>query len=232
MQANLPEFRTAFLREYSDPVNLDSALSPDAPATLFTMEFAPSDANTAYLGTKSAGLYRSSDGGLSWKPTAWTSQTVVSVAVDPKDPNVVYFATDKAGMIAFSNNGGATIQTIGFPDLYAYALAISSNQPETLLAGTNDGVYAYSSGIWEQIGLAGQNVQALAFSSANPDLIIAGTTNGAMLSADAGDTWFSGPEELNGITVQAISFSPNNPGLVFYHTAAHGTLRAEIEFPK
>jgi photosystem II stability/assembly factor-like uncharacterized protein len=53
------------------------------------------------------GLFRTVDGGESWKPVAKGLRNVAAVAVDPKRPGDVYAATTE-GVIARSRDGGTT----------------------------------------------------------------------------------------------------------------------------
>lgn len=228
--ARLPESRETFLSLFNDPLAGDPLLASQGSPPLLTMAFAPSDPNTAYIGTNGAGVYKSTDGGNSWAPTSWTNQRVWSIAIHPEDPNILFAATDQSGTIRASLDGGSSWQDIDLPGLSVYTLAIPPAQANTLLAGTSNGLYQLSEGVWTQIGMAGQTVIVLSISPNRQDLFAAGTTNGTWISPDSGRTWFPSPVELQGATIQSISFSLHNRDLIFYNTLTNGTLRAEIGY--
>ncbi|MEM1034516.1 MAG: hypothetical protein AAGN82_29530 [Myxococcota bacterium] len=85
----------------------------------FDIDFAPSDANRAYLVTDTSQVWRSDDGGRSWSRAAagFDPQGGLSLAVDPTDPDWVLVAgsvhlgdrhAPEADGIWLSRNGGAS----------------------------------------------------------------------------------------------------------------------------
>jgi photosystem II stability/assembly factor-like uncharacterized protein len=209
---------------------LYASQAPAAPAAkppYLTMTFAPSDANTAYLGTNGSGVYMSSNAGSGWTPVGLNGSIVWSLAVDPADANLVYAATSKPGAVKVSTTGGGAWTDSSLPDpgLIVYSLAVSKNGSGDLYAGTTNGVYQLAGGNWTALGLPGATVTALAANPLQPDYLYAGTTNGSFFSIDAGATWRPGPAQLANLTITAIHFDPSNPNMVYYSTTADGVLR-------
>ncbi len=212
------------------------ALMPDEPAApapasapnspIKCMVFAPSNASVVYLGSGGAGVYRSSDGGLTWNQAGLSGQTVWSLAVDPANPNAVYAATNTAATVKFSPDGGATWADTATPGVIAYSLAFDSADPARLLAGTSSGVYARKGGgAWALLGLAGRTVTALAPHPARKGLIFAGTAAGAMFSPDGGITWLSGPSALDTLGIEAMAFESASGAVMYYATSNSGVYR-------
>jgi len=224
-----PLHRLDFLENlYPDDAPLISSNAVPASATPYlSMAFAPSSPSVAYLGTSGAGIYRSTDSGLTWAPAGLPSLSIWSVAVSPTNANLVYAATNRTGLVKKSADGGQTWRSNLLPlggDVYA--LSASLTDPGVIYAATSQGVYQNNGVAWVHLGLKGVTLTAVAAHPDHPGVIYAGSDQGAYYSVDAGLTWVSGPDELNGITVQGIHFDRNNPNIVYFATSAHGILRA------
>src|SRR5690348_18513797 len=62
----------------------------------------PGDPNTLYFGAASGGLWKTTDGGMTWKPL-WdkfpeASPAVGAIAVAPSNPNVLYVGTGETNI--------------------------------------------------------------------------------------------------------------------------------------
>ncbi|MBV8553079.1 MAG: hypothetical protein JOY54_17420 [Acidobacteriaceae bacterium] len=115
---------------------------------------APSDPNIIYAGTGESdirsdlasgdGVYKSLDGGKTWKNIGLTETRQISrVVVDPRDPNVVFvaalghaYASNPERGIYFSKDGGATWKHVldKGPEIGAADLAMATDQPNILFA--------------------------------------------------------------------------------------------------
>lgn len=78
-----------------------AAIPPDGLATkgegfqyVFALAYAPSNPQRAYFGVDTTGVWRSDDGGESWRPMykGFDATGAVSLAVDPKNPDIVLAA--------------------------------------------------------------------------------------------------------------------------------------------
>ena len=197
-----------------------------ASAPLLAMSFSPSNPSIAYIGTSTAGVYKSTDSGITWSPAGLSGQIVWGVAVDPGNPNLLYAATNLPGSLKTSPDGGITWTDLSLPGLTVYSLSTSPALPGVLLAGTSSGVYRRDGeGSLVLTGLPGKTVTVVSTRQTRPGVIFASTTTGTFWSGDGGYTWNPGPEELNGFTVQSINFDPSSPYTVFFGTTTHGALR-------
>jgi photosystem II stability/assembly factor-like uncharacterized protein len=200
------------------------------------MAFSIPNTQVAYLATSGAGLYKSVDGGATWNSAGLGGQAVISFAIDPQSANTVYAVscqttcpTDAYGntiyTIKSTTDGGAT-WNLSFPNppVTVFSVAMSLTNPAILYAGTSNGVYSYSGGVWTPLGPAGVSVVSLGMFPTLSGHILAGTTNGAYYSNDGGQNWFSGPAELNGLVVTNIQFDLNHPTSVYYSTKFGGSL--------
>ncbi len=87
----------------------------------------PSQPNTYYFGAVAGGVWKTTDGGVSWDPLfdKQSTSSIGSIAVADSDPNVIYAGTGEAcirGNISFgdgvykSTDGGKTWNSIGLKD--------------------------------------------------------------------------------------------------------------------
>jgi photosystem II stability/assembly factor-like uncharacterized protein len=86
-----------------------------------------SQPNTYYFGAVAGGIWKTTDGGVSWDPLfeKQTTSSIGSIAISESDPNVIYVGTGEAcirGNISFgdgvyrSNDGGKTWNNVGLKD--------------------------------------------------------------------------------------------------------------------
>ncbi len=136
------------------------------------------------------GLYRSTDRGVSFAPTALDDFSVSPVFVDP-DTSSLYAGT-KSGLLKSTDCGNSFTWT-GLPlGTFAFSMAADpNNDPEAIYAGTNRGVFVSSDG-GASFSQTGENFQP-AFSvavdsSVLPSHLYAGTQVGLVESTDGFQT--------------------------------------------
>ncbi len=99
----------------------------------------PRNPSTLYAGRWELGIYKSTDGGLSWQPLdlGFHPSGVVSIAVDPTNSTVVFAGTAEDGLFKSADGGGhwARVDT-GQPNSQFFALAIDQNS--AIYAGVYD----------------------------------------------------------------------------------------------
>jgi photosystem II stability/assembly factor-like uncharacterized protein len=222
-------FATLEMQEAFASPQVTLSASQATTTNLLKMVYAPSDPQIAYMATRAWGVYRSTNGGLSWQAAGLGERTVTSVSVDVNNPNLVYAATDSSGSIQISIDGGGSWNNIYLPVNF-YSLAVSPTKSGIVYAGTSSGIYCYQSGNWSSLGLSDQSVTAIALDPSRPGVIYAGTTMGAYYSTDDGLSWNIVNEELVGHTIQAISFNRSSPGVVYFSTKTHGVFLVSIRF--
>ena len=102
------------------------------------MAVATSSGNVVYLGTE-GGIYRSSDGGRTWKVLSTTlpvkdSPLTSDIKVDPKNPNIIYFTVPNVVYKA-ENSGGKWISAQLSIDAKVSRIAIDPKNPNVIYAG-------------------------------------------------------------------------------------------------
>jgi uncharacterized protein (TIGR03437 family) len=169
----------------------------------------PRNNNTVYIGAAEGGVWKTTDGGVSWTPLTDNQASLASgaIVIDPAHPDTVYvgtgeenFAQDSyygAGILKSTDDGNTWTNIVG-PFLRATigGLAISPKDSNVLLCSSNLGIYRSSDGAatWTQV-LAGTGTSVL-FDPTNGDIaysalgnIRGNAVNGVYRSTDGGQTW-------------------------------------------
>jgi photosystem II stability/assembly factor-like uncharacterized protein len=111
------------------------------------------EARSLFLGAHT-GLFRSEDGGRTWKRVALSEKhphlDVMTVTPDPKDSRILYVGTHEAGVFK-SDDGGVTWKQVnnGLGGMDAHGLAIDPNNPSKLhvaIRDKGDGIYRTTDG--------------------------------------------------------------------------------------
>jgi photosystem II stability/assembly factor-like uncharacterized protein len=157
----------------------------------------PGDPSTYYLASASGGVWKSTDGGVAWKPV-FDDEPISStgaIAVAPSDPNVVYVGSGEAnirGNVAAGNgiyrslDAGRTWTRVWAQEGQIGDIVISPRNPDVVFAavlghafGPNPerGVYRSRDGgrTWEQVLKKDDDTGAvdLAMDPSNPNVIFA-----------------------------------------------------------
>ncbi len=161
------------------------------------MAFYPASTDTFWVGTPAGGLWKTSDGGVSW--TTGTDNLPVlgvsDIAINPNDPDTMYIATgdgDLGSLSAFTGTPGGDTKSIG------------------ILISVNGGL------TWDTTGMnwnvmSQKHIRRLLIDPANPDILLAATSDGIYKTIDAGQTWTS---TVSGYFMD-MDFKPGNSSTVY-----------------
>ena len=161
-----------------------------------TFAFHPKDAKTIWAGGTNgrSGLWKSTDGGASWKTIGKglpQSNTAYLVLVDPEQPDTLYMKSFRGGYA--SSDGGENWTPFGgaVADVELESLTLAG---KALFAGTEKGFFRSADGgeSWQRIGggLPRFIVSAVAVHPSNPDVMWAGASSaGVWKTTDGGKTW-------------------------------------------
>ena len=184
----------------------------------------PDDPTTFYAATNGRGIFKSADGGDTWKKIGG-GKTVV---INPPDPNIVYMEDDTA--IFKSANGGTSWVpvTLGLGEGPFYGLAINPSDPSTLYVGSGHKIFQTTNGgqSWRAMASALEDGQfSLLVDPKNPQVIYA-LSEGLSKSTDAGANWTYIDSELPKGEVNTISLVPSDSSVLYVGTEKHGIYKS------
>jgi len=124
----------------------------------------PDDPKIMYAGAVAGGVFKTTDGGASWTPTAdqLPNIAVSAMAMDPKDPNVIYAGTGQC-CAGSGVRGAGILKTTDGGDTW------------TRLRATTSQLFYY--------------VNKITISPNDSRRVYAATWAGVMVSVDAGESW-------------------------------------------
>jgi photosystem II stability/assembly factor-like uncharacterized protein len=124
-----------------------SPLGPEGGEVL-AIVFAPSDPRVVYTALGGGGVFRSTDGGVTWTAPSgpMAGQFVTALAVDPVNPAIVYAGTSDG--IWKSATGGAawTVFPNHLAGIPVLQLAVDPARRQTVYAGTPRGIFRSDNG--------------------------------------------------------------------------------------
>ena len=174
---------------------------------------------TIILGTEGAGVLRSSDRGATWiaSNAGFSERFVSRMLFDTAGRRLFVAVRGNDGVFVTSGVRGPWIRMAdGLDGRQVLSLAL---QGETILAGTDDGIFARGPGAtaWSRLPtmLAGQELhpRVTDLLALPPARLIAATSNGVIGSPDRGRNWtqrdLGTPDEVFG-----LALSPDDPELV------------------
>ncbi|WP_243370529.1 choice-of-anchor D domain-containing protein [Geotalea sp. SG265] len=149
--------------------------------------------STIYAGTHSGGVFKSSDGGVTWSAAnnGLGNPTVLALVADPAQPATIYAGTYDSGIYKTTDGGSSWARLSAAP---ATGFALGVDPVGTIYAGTfGNGIYKSSDGgvTWQSANGGMTTAQVYAF-AIDPDVattLYAGTANGIFRSDNGGTSW-------------------------------------------
>lgn len=220
------------VRGYNDAGTTVSSLYVEATTLLVVSSLAyDSETTTLYAGLDGAGVFRSSDKGLSWVPA--TSQPgnlrVMALAIHPTTGATLYAATNGGGVFVSTDGGDSwsACANTGLGSTAALSLVMTS--AGTLYAGTEAGVFSStdcSSWTARNNGLpdsAGSPPKVLAVDQADSQKLVAGCPgSGIYLSTTGGASWTAASGQPGNSQFTAIAVTPGNSSRLYAATDGGG----------
>lgn len=200
--------------------------------SLSAVAFDPRDHNVIYTSALN-GLWRSFDGGKSWRIcNDWSLTEARDVAVDPNAPDTVYLGVTDGVVVSTDRAGTLVRRENGLPERgkYTQAIEVDRTRAGRVLAGCTLGIYLTedAGGHWRQVFATTDQVNDLQQSPHDPQVWLAATQSaGALISRDGGVTWTA----LAGIpqehAIYNITFDVTDPKRLAIGSWAYGVRTSE-----
>lgn len=183
-----------------------------------TLVIRPDNPNEILIGAPN-GMYRSTDGGLSWRHLAQepiACQPIRVMAVAPAQPQTIYAGGDY-GLFRTTDGGDSWTQIgNGLTGDYVSSLVVHPAHAEMLYAGVDNALFKSSDGgdHWTlaNSGLPSNGIWSLAIHPSDPNLVYAGAEDGIYVTADGGKNWYpTGREIVQDERAGAIAIAPHDP---------------------
>jgi photosystem II stability/assembly factor-like uncharacterized protein len=176
-----------------------------------------------------SGLWRTSDGGTSWKQIGKglpEMNHVHSLLVDPSNPDNLYMIAFRGGYK--STDGGDSWSPLGgsFQSSELELLVMHPKDPNTLFASSEKGFFRSTDGgdSWSEIDNGRWVATALAINPANPDTMWLGSAGGVQKTTDGGETW---TEANNGLAASWIEKVWGDASGTMYAQLGRGLFRGD-----
>ncbi len=161
------------------------------------VESVPGDPNTVFVATASGGLWKTGNGGVTWKPIFERQGTISlgDIALAPNNPDVVWAGTGESN----------TRNSVSF----------------------GDGVYKSTDGgkTWQHMGLRDtERISAIVINPQNPDVVYVGALGhafganeerGVFMTTDGGRTWTKTLYIDKEHGVSDLDIDPTNPNILY-----------------
>src|ERR1044071_8194490 len=185
----------------------------------------PSNPDRFYFGTLDGQIYTSSDAGKTWqllynfgRPKLFVDHIIV----DSRNPRTIYVAAHRhkepGGFFKSTDGGNSFRESSQLKNEAIHSLAQSSSDPDTLIAGTFNGIFRSDDAgeTWQQLPTQNTpnlvHVESLAIDPRTANIIYAGTWYLPYKSSDGGQTWKSIKTGIiDDSDIFAIDIDPHDP---------------------
>jgi hypothetical protein len=193
----------------------------------------PFHAERAWCGTHQDGVFRSDDGGISWRLLGLYGKRIMSVAASPAAPGFVWTGTEPSQVWRSADGGESWQQTSSLevlpssptwsfppkPDTHHVRwiachpqngeriwVAIEAGALLSTIDGGNSWIDRVPDGPWD--------THELALHRMKPDTLRVSGGDGYFESDDSGATWLSPTEGLDVGYLRSVAMDPGNPDVV------------------
>ncbi|MDH3442836.1 MAG: hypothetical protein OEN50_02830 [Deltaproteobacteria bacterium] len=188
----------------------------------------PVNPQNLFLASYGGGVFRSRDGGRSWKTasTGLPDRQVFTLAIDPSASHNIYAGTDR-GVFRSTDNGASWSElTPALRERNIRALGFDPGMPNKIYVATDQGVFQGQQKKWTHLtaGLSNRDVRALAVAA--DGTLFAGTFGGIFRKLKDHTSWIAANDGLEDKKARSLALDPTKPQLLYAGTAVGGAFKS------
>ncbi len=188
----------------------------------------PVDPHNLFLASYGGGVFRSRDGGRSWKAASagLPDRQVFALAIDPRASQTIYAGTDR-GVFRSTDSGASWAQlSPALKERNIRALAFDPGTPDKIYAATDQGVFQGHQNHWTNLapGLSNRDVRALAVTG--DGTLFAGTFGGIFRKPKNQTAWIAANDGLEDKKTRSLALDPTSPQVIYAGTAVGGAFKS------
>ena len=183
---------------------------------MFALAVNPANDQDVMAGNGSGGLYRSTDGGTTWKLAHGGVAAFLTIAFSPFNASLILAGTQHGGALISTDGGTHWTAATGLEGRSVRAFGFAKT---VVVAGTDRGVYVSDTGAsWASSGLSNLSIDAIAVAAVNPPVrVLAGSDSSEASiplyqSLDGAVTWAPLNPAISGTIVTQLAAGPLPPG--------------------
>ena len=201
---------------------------PNGLGRVNAVGFHPTDGNIIYVGSPSGGLWKTTDGGLTWTNLSAGMPTlgVSAVLVHPNQNGIIWIGTgdrdsgDAPGMGTYKSTDGGTTwapANTGMGNQTVGMLIMHPADPNIMLAATSGGIYKTIDGgaNWIRKSSNTNHYKDVRFKPGDPTIVYATESGKFYRSVNTGDNWTQITSGIITGTRMVIGVTPANPSYVY-----------------
>jgi len=173
-------------------------VGPARGGRVTTVTGVPSQTRTFYMGVASGGVFRTTDGGITWVPITDGKVplgSTGSIAVADSDPNIIYLGTGSDGVRSNVSTGRGVYKTLDGGQTWQFAGLYNAGQIGAV-----------------RIHPSNPNI---AWLSATGDIFKANSERGIFKTTDGGKTWRKTLYISDTVGAMDVELQPGNPNVVY-----------------
>jgi len=200
----------------------------------------PLSPGRAWCGTEADGVWRSDDGGRSWRAVGLEGEEITAVAASPVEPGLVWAGTEPSALWRSDDGGESWERMEGLGELPSSSEWSFPPRPEThhvrwiachpreagrLWLAIEAGALVTppdGGGAWhDRVPGGPYDTHELAIHPDRPEILRVAAGDGYYESFDGGATWDSPDDGLEVGYLRSVAIDPGDPGVIVVSAASH-----------
>jgi photosystem II stability/assembly factor-like uncharacterized protein len=193
----------------------------DESSYLTAIDVHDSNLGHIFIANSKGGLFKSEDGGATWKNLFWADSLIRKIESDKINPNIIYLATNSRGLLMSENRGNDFKEII--EGGYIYNVVAHPTRESFVYVSFEEGLQKSLNrgATWTAIDTLVKPEElvsrGLAINPANPKEIFYTSGKTFYKSTNEGETWL--PVQFNvGASIETIQINTNNTQFIYVGT--------------